>query len=63
MKIYYINLNSDVERRQRMQCIFSSLNINAKRIEAIDGRTISFPLKDKYQPPIESRDFFYQRFI
>ncbi len=58
MKIYYINLNSDIERRQRIQGIFSSLNINAKRVEAIDGRTTSFPLKDKYQPPIESRVFF-----
>lgn len=36
---FYINLDSSIERRKKMEDLFSSINMKVERVSAVDGRT------------------------
>lgn len=48
--IYWINLDRSIERRERLEKIFTENSLINKRIEAIDGKNINIQeIKEKYK--------------
>ncbi|MCY4005336.1 MAG: glycosyltransferase family 25 protein [Rhodobacteraceae bacterium] len=49
MKIYYINLESSVERRQCMESQLTGLELNYERVAAVDGKSLSIQQIRRYR--------------
>lgn len=47
MKLYLINLDRSLDRLQRLENIFSQLNLNFIRVQAVDGKLLEDPLIEK----------------
>jgi GR25 family glycosyltransferase involved in LPS biosynthesis len=50
IKIYYINLNRAIDRRNKLEEVFNNNNLNYKRVSAIDGNDLDInEINNKYE--------------